>query len=111
MQKFQDPPLTAELSIKSTVWQNWFRGVTARFGSGKLPSAVTPGASPYVYQNTTQWDQIIIVKGGTVSKIEFSRDRTNWYDVGVTAGMQHVPPADFLRVTYSVAPTMTMVNR
>ena len=111
MKTFQPPPITTPVSHTSKIWQNFFKSISARFGSGQLPSAITPGASPYTYQNTTQWDQIIIVKGGTVSKIEFSRDGTNWYDVGVTAGTQHVPPADFLRVTYSDAPAMTMVNR
>lgn len=75
------------------------------------PAGITVGASPFNYQNLTSSDQSIIVKGGTVTKIEFSRDNTNFFDVGVVAGMFTVSKQDFLRVTYTVAPTMTGISR
>ena len=80
--------------------------------STDAPSAITPTGSPFTYQNTASFDASVIVSGGTMSLIEFSRDGATWYDVGViTGGMFHLSPSDRIRVTYSVAPTMTLVPR
>lgn len=75
------------------------------------PAGITVGASPFLYHNTSTNDQSVIVKGGTVSKVEFSRDNTTFFDVGVVAGMFTVSKGDYLRVTYTVAPTMTGISR
>ena len=75
------------------------------------PSGVTVTASPFAYHNTATGDIDVIVKGGTVSKVEFSRDGATYYDVGTVAGMFHLSPSDYLKVTYTVAPTMTKVTR
>lgn len=75
------------------------------------PSTITVTGSPFSYQNTTTFPADTIVFGGTVSKVEFSRDGTTWYDVGVIAGMFGLSPSDRLRVTYTVAPTMTLIPR
>jgi len=75
------------------------------------PSAQTVTASPYTYTNNTVNDQSEIVQGGTVSKIEFSRNGGSFIDIGVTAGMFALSPLDSLRVTYAVAPTITVVVR
>ena len=74
-------------------------------------SAITPGASPYVYQNDTDYDQDIIVSGGTVSAITFSRDGAAYYATGIITGMFRLSPLDYLKTTYTVAPTMTKVPR
>ena len=75
------------------------------------PSTITVTGSPFSYQNTTTFPADVIVQGGTVSKVEFSRDGSTWYDVGVVAGMLGLSPSDRLRVTYTVAPTMTLIPR
>jgi hypothetical protein len=72
---------------------------------------ITPGVSPYVYQNLDTYAENISVTGGTVSLIEFSRDGVNYYPV--TNTLVTLMPNDYLRVTYSVTPTMVkfpMVN-
>ncbi len=74
-----------------------------------IPSAIAVGGSAFSYQNLDQQRQAVIVEGGTVSAIEFSRDNVNWYNVGETAGYYILMPADYLRVTYTVAPNMTKV--
>lgn len=76
-----------------------------------LPSVITPSGSPYLYQNTFDGDVDVIVKGGTVTLIEYTRDNSTFYDVGVIAGMFSLSTRDRLRVTYSVAPTMTLITR
>lgn len=75
------------------------------------PAGITPGASPYAYQNTGTTPQDVIVSGGTVSAIDFSRTGGTYYTTGQTAGMFRLEPWDFLKVTYSVAPTMTAIPR
>ena len=85
-----------------------FLDVPGRF---LLPSSVTPGASPYTYQNTSGRPGDMIVSGGTVSDIAFSRDDATFYGVGVVSGVFPLSAYDFLRVTYTVAPTMTFIPR
>jgi hypothetical protein len=75
------------------------------------PAAQTVGASPWVYTNNTGNDQSEIVQGGTVTKIEFSRNGGSYIDTGVTAGMFQLSPLDSLRVTYAVVPTINVVVR
>lgn len=75
------------------------------------PRNVAVGASPFTLQNTTGRSVDIIVTGGTVSAIAFSRDNVTFYGVGSTAGVFWLSPNDYLRVTYTVAPTITLVPR
>lgn len=81
-----------------------FRSLTA-------PAAITVTASPFTYHNVSGFDQSAIVKGGTVTLVEFSRDNVTFFDVGVLAGMFTLSKGDYLRVTYAVAPTMTAIPR
>ena len=76
-----------------------------------LPSGITPGASPYTYQNTLGYPADVIVNGGTVSAIAFSRDNATFYTAGTIGGIFPLSPYDYLRVTYTVAPTMTLIPR
>ena len=68
-------------------------------------SAVSIGASPFVFQSTVPGN--ITVTAGTVSLIEISRDGVTFFATGLLAGMFFLCPGDFIRVTYAVAPTMT----
>lgn len=82
--------------------------VSARFIQ---PITITPGASPYTYQNTNTYPVDVIVNGGTVSAVAFSRDNATFYTVGQINGVFALSPYDFLRVTYTLVPTMTLVPR
>lgn len=73
-------------------------------------SNITVGASPYVHQNTSNYDSCIIIQGGTVSLVEYTRDNTNFFNIGVVAGFIHLSPNDRLRVTYTVVPTMRYIQ-
>lgn len=75
------------------------------------PSNQILGASPYTFQNVLEYNIDIISSGGTVSLIEFSRDSITWYDVGTVAGIFPLSKNDRLRITYTVAPTLTIVPR
>jgi hypothetical protein len=78
--------------------------------STALPAAITVTASPYSYQNTSNGVQSVIVSGGTVSLIEYTRDNATFFTVGVIAGAFDLNPLDRLRVTYAVLPTMTAIQ-
>ena len=82
----------------------------ASSGASVAPITVTPGASPYTYINDTGYAADMIVRGGTVTLVEFGRAGV-FTNAGVTAGMVRLSPFDSIRVTYAVAPTMTLVTR
>jgi hypothetical protein len=67
--------------------------------------AVTPGASPYTYQATRKGQ--LIVNGGTVTAISVSRNGSTFYTTGMTQGVFQLDFQDFIRITYTVAPTLT----
>jgi len=84
----------------------------AQGGFGTPPSDIPVGGSPFTFQNGSAFfDATVIVSGGTVSNIEFSRDNVTFYSTGETAGMFDLSPGDRIRVTYSATPVMTLVIR
>lgn len=80
------------------------------FRSTAAVALITVGASPFSYTNGDGYDEDIIVQGGTVSLIEFSRSAV-FYPLGVTQGMFRLSPNDGLRVTFTATPAMTKVPR
>lgn len=69
---------------------------------------VTVTGSPFTWQNTYPWQLEVIVRGGTVSLIEFSRDGTTWDNVGLLAGSLRLNPWDWVRITHLLAPTLIL---
>lgn len=83
-------------------WANLFTGL-----SPGDESVITPGASPYIY--SAQVKGSVIVSGGTISLIEFSRNGVTFYATGQMSGMFTLNAQDRLRVTYTVVPGMIFV--
>lgn len=79
--------------------------------STAVPTVLSPTASPMTITNTFNTNIDIVVSGGTVSLIEFSRDGISWIVCGLIAGMFGLNPNDKLRVSYAVAPTLTRILR
>lgn len=78
-----------------------------RGDAASLPIGETPGASPWTFQ--APYAGTVNVQGGTVSKIEFSRDGgATW--ITMAAGVVPVDQGDDVRVTYSVVPTVTLIG-
>ena len=105
----QAPQFGQPLTVSGVTSKDWyfffvglFRGLAPAFESG-----VVVGASPFAYVAPVRGS--VIVSGGTVSLIRFSRDGSSFYDVGATSGMFPLNAADRLEITYSVAPTVTFV--
>lgn len=75
-------------------------------GAPPRPIVITIGASPYLY--TAPFAGWVVINGGTVSSITFSRDGATFFTV--PGGVVPVAQGDQVIVTYSVAPTMTMIG-
>lgn len=118
----QDPPLLEPLQDPrdhkiTLLWRAWVQQVNTALnrtgavtlGGPRAVVAVTPGASPWVYQSPFAGDVRLLVSGGTVSALAFSRDGVTYYSLGITSGQITLSQNDFLRVTYTVVPTMIAV--
>jgi hypothetical protein len=103
------PNFTVPLSNAGVTSKDWFFFFTGLF-RGLAPenvSDVTLGPTPYIY--TAPVKGFVIIQGGTVSQVEFSRDGVTLYDTGQTAGIFPLNAADQLTITYSAPPTVTFV--
>ena len=88
----------------SRFWQGLWSGVPTQ-----NVSSVTPSGSPYIYSAPAGGS--LIVQGGSVSQIQFSRDGLTFFTTGQTAGMFPLSLGDVLVITYSGAPSLTFVPR
>jgi hypothetical protein len=103
------PTYQVPLIVDRQTTRDWYFFFTGLF-RGLPPENESPvilGASPATYSAPRKGS--LIVQGGTVSSIEFSRNGVDFYDVGAVAGMFSVCQSDVLRITYSSAPTVTFV--
>ena len=75
------------------------------------PTPVVASGSPFLYTNVDTYTVDVMVSGGGVSKLEFSRDGVVFYDTGSYYGMFTLSPSDMLRVTYTQAPILTLIPR
>lgn len=75
------------------------------------PSPIVVGASPFTYINNTGYTADVIVSGGGVSLLEFSRNGVTFFSTGSFYGMFTLSPYDRLRVTYLTPPKMTLIPR
>ncbi len=66
---------------------------------------ITPTVSPMTIQNTSIFTQDVLISGGTVTTIAYSRNGSDFYTVGLTSGVVQLSPGDYCKVTYAVSPT------
>lgn len=71
------------------------------------PGAIAVGASPFSYR--PGYNGTVVVNGGTVSVIEFSRDGATWINWPL-GSVVTVCTSDYVRVTYAAPPTMTFIG-
>ena len=103
------PGASGGLEAFMTFWLQQYLRLVGRNPQNSV-SSIAPGPSPYTYQNTGDFTVDAIVTGGTVSAVEFSRDGTTFF--AASAGTQiSLNPGDSLRVTYAVAPSITLIPR
>lgn len=105
------PTYQSPLEVQGATTRGWYTfwlGLLQGQPSG-TPVGITVGVSPFSYVAPNGGN--VVVSGGTVSQIAFSRDGINFYVTGVTAGMIPVSQFDTVKVTYTVKPTMTFIPR
>lgn len=72
-------------------------------------SPVTVGPSPFAFAHAV-YDGLLVVSGGTVSAIDYSRQGA-FTSLGITSGLIPVKAGDSVRITYTVAPTVTFIRQ
>lgn len=105
------PDITTALVTKGTTTSGWFRLWQGLFSGAPTAnlSVVTVGTTPFTY--AAPLGGTVIVNGGTVSQVKFSRDGASFYVTGQTQGCFPVSQGDQLVISYSVPPTVTFVPR
>lgn len=101
---FEEPFMIGKINQK-----DWFFFLVGLY-TGLPPKAENPivlGVSPFVFTNDVKGT--VIISGGTVSDISFSRNGTTYYTTGEITGMFPLNAQDFLRITYTVLPTAVFV--
>ena len=77
--------------------------------SAVAPSAVTVGASPWVYQNTNAYGVFLHIYGVTAagSSLQVSKDNSTYVTVASGGGDEstYVPPGFYAKFTFSTAPS------
>jgi len=90
----------------SKVWYFFWQALWNGIPPG-AESSVTAGPSPFNY--VAPRGGFVIVQGGSVSHISFSRNQTTFYNTGQTTGVFPLSKGDSLSITYSSAPALTFV--
>jgi hypothetical protein len=75
------------------------------------PNTLTVGASPYTYINDTGAPVDVMISGGGISKLQFTRNGSSFYSTGSFYGMFTLSPWDAVKVWYVAAPTMVVIPR
>ncbi|QSH41547.1 hypothetical protein P0136_07455 [Lentisphaerota bacterium ZTH] len=84
-------------------------------GTNKLVRTATPSHkhlkpddSPFIHQNTTLTDQLVMVRGGVMQEnVCMSLDGVNYCDTGAQCGQFYLPPGYFLKIRYAEVPAMS----
>lgn len=113
------PPRVQLTDGKNFITREWYRFFLNLFAANSEnksfasfgPSAPSVSGSPYVYTNNNPYTLDVIVSGAGITDLEFSRNGTNWYNLGGFRGMFALSPSDKLRVKYTVPPTITLIPR
>jgi hypothetical protein len=79
-------------------------------GNNKPAIRWTPLGWQYTNNGTVWNDFGTGGSGGVVTSIEISRDNTNWYNVGLTQGQFTLNKNDYIRVSYTTAPNMYLME-
>jgi len=90
----------------SKVWYFFFKALHDGQPTG-AEFAVTLTGSPFSFLAPSKG--FVIVQGGTVTIIQFSRNGTTNYNVGITQGIVPVSANDRVLIYYTATPNFTFV--
>ena len=103
------PVYTEPLQTEGNTSKSWYRWMQ-HYDKGVPPSSetiITEHHSPFSYQAPSAG--FVIVTGGTVSAIQFSRTPGTFHATGKTAGVFQMSQNDQLKITFSVKPSLMWV--
>jgi hypothetical protein len=72
----------------------------------KSTSAISPSGSPFTYKNEDNCFEDVVIYGGTISDIEWGDIAAGYCSLGATPRIVSLAPGEYVRVTYTVVPTM-----
>jgi trimeric autotransporter adhesin len=78
---------------------------------GLSPATQTVGASPWTFTNTYPSAVTMAISGGAVTSVAIARNGQATYAAAGTAGLFDLKNGDAITVTYSSAPTATLIQR
>jgi hypothetical protein len=104
-------PMTDQKGSPTVNWWTFLLNTSQQaFGSDPSPEITIPvSASPFTY--TAPANGQVIVSGGVVSLIQYSKSNGAYYPTGQNGGVFQVLQFDRLQITYSVAPSVTFFPR
>lgn len=89
-------------------WKNLFDQQAGTYIYPLKPRvAISVGASPFTYQNTSRQYQEVIFQSGTLTSVSRVRDGVSFNAPIITPNSIWLAPLESLVVTYSVAPSMS----
>jgi hypothetical protein len=118
-----NPPVPPDKLEEGHIWRDWFTQISSLILPAKYENKIKDVADATTlimplttvgWQNTNKYAIDILVQGGTVTKIEIGRgdllasppvQTPTYLDIGLTAGLINLSPQDWIKVTYSSAPT------
>lgn len=113
--RYPFPPLEADITLTDPRMRRWLQNVWEDANSVRMAAPVpfpTIGASPYLFQYIGAGQASLLINNGTVSLVEFSRDGATFYPLGTATDSSYLlNQDDYLRITYSSAPDLTLVAR
>jgi hypothetical protein len=111
-QQFNRAPTYQEpLVTKGSITKGWFTlwtGLLSGQATGPV-SPVTLGTSPLSYKAAQ--GGTLVIQGGSVSLVSFTRDGLTNVNTGQTQGMFPLSQNDTLIITYTGTPILTFVPR
>jgi hypothetical protein len=109
-QGFPSPTVPIVDPATGTLTPIWLRFLLAIFqrtggasgSSAGSPLTVTPTASPFAYAAPSSGS--LLISGGGVSNLQFSRDGTHWFSTGSFYGSFEMSQNDLVEIAYPGSP-------
>lgn len=97
----------------SREWYRYFLNLSTTTGTGVIiqPSVLEVLTSPFEYTNNNSYPVDIMISGGGVTKLEFTRNGVEYYNTGSYYGMFGLSPGDQLRMSFFTAPVTILIPR
>jgi hypothetical protein len=106
MPDYNQPLMTK--GVMASGWARFFQGLWSGIPTQNV-SVLLPPSSPFTFSAPA--GGVLIINGGTVSQVKYSRDAANFYVTGQTQGMFPVSQGDQLVISYTVPPTIVFAPR